>query len=364
MQKFFDGHNDLLLRLWMEKDLDGKLFFNGGNSKREKTINVAKNIGIKKCGHLDLNRAKAGGFHGGFFAVFVPNQNLIDESKNTFFNTNLSFKLDQKFALKTTLEMINILLTMSKSYPDIIRLIKSKKELDQYYFHKDYSINVILHIEGAEAISKNLSELKLLYDLGLRSLGPVWSRNNIFGNGVPFDFPGTPDIGSGLTDIGKKLVKECNKLGILIDLSHMNEAGFWDVAKITSKPLVATHSNVHLLSTSPRNLTSKQLDAIAESDGLVGLNFATGFIRKDGKRNAETSPDDLMRHLDHLLSKLGENGVAIGSDFDGALIPNFIGDCSGLPMLVKAMKRNGYGDSLINKICYENWYKILRKIIK
>jgi membrane dipeptidase len=129
----------------------------------------------------------------------------------------------------------------------------------------------VMHIEGAEAIDPNFEVLDVLYEAGLRSLGPVWSRSNAFGHGVPFLCPSSPDTGPGLTDLGKELIEACNRLGILIDLSHLNERGFWDVAAISNAPLVATHSNAHALSPHSRNLTDKQLTAIGETGGMVGV---------------------------------------------------------------------------------------------
>src|SRR5919202_1128991 len=126
-----------------------------------------------------------------------------------------------------------------------------------------------------------LDALEVFYQAGLRSLGPVWSRPTAFGHGVPFAFPRSPDTGAGLTDAGKELVRACNRLGIMIDLSHLNEQGFWDVAGLSDAPLVATHSNAHALCPSTRNLTDEQLGAIAGSGGLVGVNFAVSFLRED-----------------------------------------------------------------------------------
>ena len=187
----------------------------------------------------------------------------------------------------------------------------------------------VLHMEGCEAIDADLSALEMFYAAGLRSLGPVWSRNNIFGHGVPFNYPGDPDTGPGLTDAGKALVRECNRLGILVDLSHITEKGFWDVAKTSDQPLVASHSNVHAIAPIPRNLTDRQLDAIRESQGLVGFNFAVPMLRSDGTDQADMPLADMIRHVDHLVKKLGIDGVAIGSDFDGATVPAEIGDAAG-----------------------------------
>jgi membrane dipeptidase len=222
-------------------------------------------------------------------------------------------------------------------------------------------IAAVLHIEGAEAIDPDLAMLDVLYAAGLRSLGLVWSRPNIFAHGVPFRFPGLPDTGPGLTEAGRSLVAACNSRGIMIDLSHLNEQGFWDVAAITTAPLVATHSNVHALCPSTRNLTTRQLDAIRESRGVVGLNFASCFLRPDGAMRSDTSLDFVVRHLDALLERLGEDGVALGSDFDGAVIPADIGSVAGLPKLMDRLRTAGYSDALLRKIAHKNWLSVLER---
>ena len=191
----------------------------------------------------------------------------------------------------------------------------------------------------------------------------MWSRPTIFGCGVPFRFPSTPDIGDGLTDRGVALVKACNALGVVVDCSHLNEKGFWDVARHSQKPLVATHSNAHTVCPVSRNLTAAQMAAIRDSGGVAGLNFATVFLREDGRRTATTPLDTMTRHLDHMLNKLGPTGVALGSDFAGALVPAGIGDAAGLPNLVSAMRRAGYDDGLVDAICYRNWQSLLARTI-
>lgn len=179
---------------------------------------------------------------------------------------------------------------------------------------------------------------------------------------MPFNFPASPDTGPGLTEAGLRLVRECDALGVVLDLSHLNEAGFWDVARVSGKPLVATHSNAHAVTASTRNLTDKQLTAIKASGGVVGLNFGCAFLRPDGIKNPATGSEDIVRHLDHLLSRLGEAGVALGSDFDGTMIPNFISDASGLPKLTAAIEAH-YGAALTEKLCWSNWQGLLARVI-
>jgi membrane dipeptidase len=189
----------------------------------------------------------------------------------------------------------------------------------------------------------------------------VWSRVNAFGEGVPFRFPSSPDTGKGLTEAGKALVRECNRLRIMIDVSHLNERGFWDVAALSSAPLVATHSNAHELSASSRNLTNEQLLAIRDSDGMVGLNYATGFLRSDGRWDSLTDVSVMVRHIEHLLRYAGENCVGLGSDFDGARIPAVIGNVTGVTKLLDGLTASGFRAALVEKIASGNWLRVLER---
>jgi membrane dipeptidase len=164
-----------------------------------------------------------------------------------------------------------------------------------------------------------------------------------------------------LTDAGKELVRACNRLGILIDVSHLNERGFWDVAATSDAPIVATHSNAHAISPHSRNLTDKQLAAIAESGGMVGVNFAVAFLRPDGRRDVDTPIDLVIDHLAHILDHVGEDQVGFGSDFDGTDIPAEIGHVGNLQKLVAAMRARGFDEPLIEKICFRNWLRVLRR---
>ncbi|MEL6775222.1 MAG: membrane dipeptidase, partial [Pseudomonadota bacterium] len=208
-----------------------------------------------------------------------------------------------------------------------------------------------------------LAALEVLHAAGLRSLGPVWSRSNAFGHGAPMAAQPDLEPGEGLTAAGKALVATCEAMGILIDCSHLTEKGFWDVAAATDQPLVASHSNAHAIAPSARNLTDRQLDAVAERGGLVGLNFHVSFLRPDCRHDRDTPMEVLLRHLDHLIERVGEDGVALGSDFDGCLLPQEIGDVSGLPALMSAMRRAGYGEPLVAKIARENWLRLLERVI-
>jgi len=351
----FDGHNDTLLRLVLRK----------GTSKERSFFTEAD------FDHIDLPRAWRGGFAGGFFAMFTPSRANPGASDKYDRNDPANFSgLNQEKALAMTLQMAGLAHEMARRHPNAVMVPKNAADIRRCVDgwagqegRKHGPVAMLLHIEGAEAIDADFRNLEVLYAAGLRSIGPVWSRGNVFAEGVPMAFPAGPDIGNGLTDAGKALVSACNDLGVMIDLSHLNEKGFWDVAKISSRPLVATHSNAHVLCQYARNLTDKQLDAVAESGGVVGINFHVAFLREDGKFNSDTPLETIVRHADHLLSRLGEDGVALGSDFDGCMLPRDMGDVTGLPALINAFRAAGYGEALIAKICHRNWISVLERTI-
>lgn len=250
-------------------------------------------------------------------------------------------------------------LWMERASEGAFRVCRSAADIDSA--RAENVIAGVMHMEGAEAIDEGCDALHAFHAMGLRSLGPVWSRPTVFGDGVPFAYPAGPDIGAGLTAAGKRLVAECNALRILIDLSHLNEKGFDDVARPSNAPLVATHSNAHAVTPSSRNLTDRQLAVIRDSKGMVGLNFATVFLREDGRRDPAIGWGPVLRHLDHLIAQLGEDHVGFGSDFDGATMPQGISDVAGLPNLLAALSAHGYDESLIRKLAWDNWLAVLRR---
>ncbi len=340
----FDGHNDLLTRLYLSG-----------------TTRPARCLTRPGGGAIDMPGARAGGFGGGFFAVWVPSP--VDTSKRIAAMQGDSYDMP-----------LPALVAQAEAAAVVERQMAILGELEQaghVVVCRDGEglraafgsgpLAAILHVEGAEAIGPDLAELDGLHAAGLRSLGPVWSCETIFGHGVPFRFPSGPDIGPGLTDAGARLVARCDALGIMLDLSHLNEAGFWDVARLSSRPLVATHSGAHAISPHARNLTDRQLDAIAESDGMVGLNFACAFLRPDGRMRDDVGLDLVLRHLDHLIGRLGEDRVGLGSDYDGALMPRSLKTVAELPALRRAMREHGYDDALMTRICHENWFRVLAR---
>jgi membrane dipeptidase len=343
----FDGHNDLLLRLYKAGRGSEQTFFERGDT-----------------GHIDLPRAREGDFGGGFFAVYVPpdtsrlSQGEVEALSKSLDDGDLPPAVDYGYAQQTAVALTALLFRLEAASGGEMKVVRTIRELRTCL--RTGVMAAILHFEGAEAIDPDLDALEVFYHAGLRSLGPVWSRPNAFAEGVPFRCPHSPDTGPGLTDAGRALVRECNRLGILIDLSHINERGFWDVAKLSTAPLVATHSNAHALCPITRNLTDKQLDAIKESNGMVGVNFGTGFLSEDGRGNPETPLELVVRHLDYLVERVGIERVGFGSDFDGTTVPGELGDVAGLPKLMKALRASGYDDAALRKIAHENWLRVLK----
>ena len=345
---FFDGHNDFLLRLWKSPDPREEAWLGDGH-----------------IGHLDLARMKAAGFAGGLFAIFVPpaSSGPPPDFKALMadppYHLPMPPQMTHTQAQPDALAMAGLLHWMERVAPQDFRVCRSVAEIREAMAAG--RIAGVMHMEGAEAIGPDLDALYLFHQMGLRSLGPVWSRPTIFGNGVPMAFPGTPDIGGGLTNKGRDLVRLCNELGIQIDLSHLNEKGFDDVAAVSTAPLVATHSNAHALCDSPRNLTDRQLHMIRERDGMVGFNFATFYLNADGTADQGTDWDVMLRHLDHLITEAGEDHVGLGSDFDGCVLPDLIGDVTGIPRLFQAMTAHGYDAPLIEKLARGNWLNCLER---
>ena len=342
----FDGHNDTLLNLYLPARGRDRNFFERSS-----------------IGHIDLPRAREGDLGGGFFACFAPpdpRAGWTEESALTMtedgYKVNDAPPLDSNYARKAADDLTRLLFEIEVESDNELKVVRTVDEVESCL--RDGTLAAILHFEGAENLG--LEKLETYYEAGLRSLGLVWSRPNAYAYGVPFRFPASPDTGPGLTEVGRELVRECNRLGVLVDLSHLNEKGFWDVAEISGAPLVATHSNVHALCRTARNLTDRQLDAIRDSDGMVGVNFAVAFLREDGREDRSTPLARIADHIDYLVERIGVDRVGFGSDFDGARVPRDLGDVSGLPKLIDALRERGYDDTALRKLAHENWIRVLR----
>jgi len=337
----FDGHNDSLRLLAPFGATDVRRFVNG--------IPGAA---------IDLPKARRGNIGGGFFAVFASSPGGMDVVITVDgYEVPMADPLDPATALRATLAMMAGLFRLERVSDGQLRVVRTVADIRAAFGAS--SIAAILHLEGADAIGPDLDALEIFHRAGLRSVGPVWSRPNIFGSGVPFRFPASPDTGPGLTEAGRDLVRACNRLGILVDVSHLNERGFWDVAGLTDAPIVATHAAVHAICPLTRNLTDRQIDAIGESNGIVGVNFEVSATRPDGHDERDTPLSAIVDHIDYLVERIGIDRVGFGSDFDGATMPNALRDASGLPDLVTALRERGYGQGDMVKLAHGNWLRVL-----
>ena len=353
----FDGHNDTVISLAGE-GFDGP----GGRSFFERSDK----------GHIDLPRARAGGLGGGFFAVLArgkqpsadPALSTTGSKEITGIGTGFSDEegwpppIPLEEAQSDAVMRLGDLIRLARQSNGQAQIVTSAAELQHCLDNGIFAIE--LHFEGADPLDLDGRALETFYNAGLRSVGITHFRQNQYAAGVPNRFPGSPDIGPGLTDAGKELVRQLNRMHVLVDLSHANEKTFWHVATISDAPLVATHSNAWALSNAPRNLTDKQLAAIRESNGMVGLNYHVGFLRADGEMNPKTPLSGMADQIDYLVEKLGIDCVGLGSDFDGAMMPAELKDAAGLPRLMQALADRGYGDAELTKIAHGNWVRVLR----
>ena len=294
----FDGHNDALT----SKD-------------------HARLASGREGGHLDLPRMREGGMRGGIFALFTSSPG--DEGPAPIGH---GFGADGGTYVEA----------LAESVPHEVAAA------------------------DATAVAGRLFALERAGEVTVaRSIGPVWSRANAFATGVQFVFPSSPDIGPGLTDAGVALVRACAEIGILIDLSHLNEKGFWDVAGLAAGPLVASHSGAHAVAPASRNLTDAQLDAIGASGGLVGIVYATAFVRADMADDPDTPLAAIAAHARYVADRIGVEHVGLGSDFDGATLPAPLGDVAGLPRLLDALRAVGFSEPELEQIAWSNWRRVL-----
>jgi membrane dipeptidase len=338
MLPVFDGHNDTLTR------------------KGYKSLSRRR-----RDGHLDLPRMHEGGMRGGIFAIFTPSPgedaSQVKLGDGGAYVEPLAAPVSHQVAAAHAAAAVENLFELERE--GALTVARTIADVDAAHDDASAPPVAVLHLEGAEAIDPELGELEQWHAKGLRSLGPVWSRANAFGYGVPFAFPSSPDVGPGLTERGVALIEACGELGILVDLSHLNEAGFWDVARLEVGPLVASHSGAHALCAASRNLSDAQLDAIGSRDGLVGIVFATPFLRGDFADDPDTPLELIAEHARYVADRIGPEHVALGSDFDGATIPAPLGDVAGLPKLVEALRQVGFSEAELTAICWHNWRRVL-----
>ena len=337
----FDGHNDALLRVWRAGPGGESAFVEGGGE-----------------GHLDLPRALAGGMRGGLFGVFVPRPPAepappdMDRAAK-----ELSPPVSHDWAAQVAEEQAAILERLERISGG--RLRKALAPGDARAALDGDHLACVLHFEGAEPIAEDLSNLEAWHERGLRSIGLVWARRNAFAEGVPLRFPASPDIGPGLTSAGKELVRQCRRLGMLVDVSHLNYRGFLDVAREYAGPVVATHSCAHAICPAARNLTDEQLRVIRDTGGIAGVSLNLPDLNPDGSESTVGALGLIARHLEHFAAVAGVGHVGIGSDFDGCPMPEQVPDAAALPRIAEALGERGWKEHDIRRVFRDNWVRVL-----
>lgn len=231
--------------------------------------------------------------------------------------------------------------------------VRTAKDVGNILNHKAATL---LAIEEGGAIDGSLEALRCLYELGVRAMTLTWSNRNDIADGINEEA-----TGSGLTLFGKQVVAEMNRLGMLVDVSHISTAGFWSVMETSTKPIIATHSNAKSLCSHPRNLNDEQIKALAQNGGLAGITFAGQFLEEDW-RNA--CIESVYKHIDYMLNLIGnDDHIGFGSDFDGISHPPYnIQGVQDYKPLIEYLSKY-YSDETINKITHQNVINLLQKVL-
>lgn len=285
-------------------------------------------------GQLDLPRLKKGGVKVQFFSAFIAPD----------------FKLT---AVHRALELIDLFYREIEYNHSVV--LHAKSMLDIGAALSSDKIAAFLSIEGGEALAGSLGILRLMYQLGVRSITLTWNGRNELGDGV-----GEEKTGGGLTRMGQAVVVEMNRLGMLVDVSHLSEKGFWEVLNVSRQPVIASHSNCRALCNHPRNLNDRQIKALADQGGVMGITFVPDFLGGDHPSVAQ-----VLAHIDHAIMVGGPDCVGIGSDFDGTeSLPAGLEDCSRLPVITSGLLERGYSEKVIKKVLGGNFIRVMEQVIK
>jgi membrane dipeptidase len=291
-------------------------------------------------GQIDLPRIREGGVKCLLFAMYVDPQYTA--------------------RLRRLVQMIDAFHSELARYPEQVSLATSYKEIIKTV--KDSKIAAMITIEGGESLEGSLAALRIMYKLGARSLTLTHFPRNELGDGSG------ADTGSHLTKFGREVVQEMNRIGMIVDISHLNQTGFWDVLELTKDPVLATHSNCKALCSHHRNLTDDQIKALAEKGGVMNLSFCAGFIKDgigfgDPEAVKKVTVHDWLDHLDHAVDLVGTNHVGIGSDLDGGCGFPDLHDVTTFPRLTEGMVARGYSDSDIKKVLGANDLRVFKKVL-
>src|ERR1035441_6449251 len=337
-------------------------------------------------GHISLDKAKAGNLGAEFFSIWVKPE------------TN------QGHFARHTLDLIDSVYEQAARHPDRMTMAFSADDIERA--HREHKLAALLGIEGGHSIENDIHLLRDFYRLGVRYMTLSWSNTNEWADSSGDINNPKVEHHNGLTEDGKKIVREMNRLGMLVDISHVADKTFWDAIAATKAPVIASHSSARALSNHPRNMTDDMLRAVAKNDGVVQVNFYNGFIDEDFRKAMEAQAKDaaaavqkytgqlksegkpvnyvdidrierewmakiprpplksLIDHIDHIAKVAGIDHVGLGSDFDGVsgATPQGIDSAADLPKITQALVERGYNASDVKKILGGNLMRVFREV--
>lgn len=348
-------------------------------------VRHGEDIGVRTdSGHMDLPRMREGNQTAQFFACFASPK-FVEERK----------------CIQLTLDYIDAFHSLCANYSDEIEQATTAADIRR--IAADGKLAGILAIEGGHAIDDDLAVLRMYYKLGVRYMTLTWNNTNNWADGVLDEAKH-----DGLTDFGRDVVREMNRLGMFVDISHVAPKTFWDALETTTKPVIASHSSAKAICQAPRNMDDDQLRAVAENGGVVGVNYEVTFVseryrresdalneRKEGelKEAEQRQPDgperlekakagieetfkqlrsselklpdytEIVDHIDHMVEVAGVDHVGLGSDFDGCTTPEGMEDCTKVPKITEELVRRGYSDEDIRKILGENFLRVMDEVL-
>jgi len=312
--KIIDAHCDALLKMVQDDSID---FYNKKNNLQVQFHFLEKsNVALQ------------------IFALFIP--------------PSIPIAMRFHYALKMIDVFYERILKPGKLEP-----VYTAKDIEDLFLNKRGHCGGMLSLEGADALQGDVMNLRILYRLGLRALGFTWNHRNEAADGVEEPNPG------GLSQFGRQLLNEANRLGIVLDVSHLSEKGFWDVIELSETPIIASHSNCKTVHNHIRNLSDEQIKAIFQKRGVIGLTFVPSFVRGDEK----VSIKHLLQHLDHVLSLGGEDHLAFGSDFDGiSQTMDDLQNTGDYHLIVNELLKH-YKVESVEKWMNKNWRRIFLEVL-
>lgn len=291
-------------------------------------------------GAIDIPRMKEGGLDCQVFAVYTA---------PAYYDAPLQRALRMVDIFYSEMEKNRGSITICTTHDQIIRAVE------------DGRLAAVLSIEGGEPVQGGSGIVRMLYKLGVRVLSFTHFPRNLIADGS-----GEMGSKSGLTTLGTQLVEEMNRMGMILDVSHINEPGFWDIIELTKSSVIATHSNCKALCDHHRNLTDDQMEALADKGGVMHLSYCGGFIKQGVTRESlnEVGLDDWLDHLDHAVKLVGPDHVGLGSDFDGGCGFPGLDDATKVPNITRGMVARGYSDEDIVKVLGDNFLRVFKEVVK